>query len=621
MNPSSIFAFLFLCILFVGHQSGVYALAIPSFLFALWILMRQKKGKSARLKKGLLYLAIVPFSFWWFLSPSIEGQISPWLFFIPAWFCLFLALMQWRSLGRGGELVFVRFNALAAFLFSIRNPDTPAIIIAIFFVLLFLWNIRPRLPLLKWGISLAIAFTISFAIVFTTITVKKNQSQRHSGEWTEDYYLSRHMMGFDPVSSLGSFEKNYKSNFDDQIVLRLWTSTPPVYFKALAYERYLQGLWKVSNDYEVLYPSRFEVDYALFESKLKTENETEKVWVQSAINTFHYLFAPSNATGVSVKAGDSIYYYKGGSWQVPGIERSDWYYYKQTNILDTNLISSFLNIADRDLALVKEVSSVMGLDTLLSAQEKVKRIRTYFVTHFKYSLYLPIKKNDNPLRVFWDTKTGYCEYYATLATLVLRYQKIPARYVVGFAYPELAEDKEYAFFRRRNSHAWVEYFDSSWKTSDPTPIVAQSEETYSFWLRTQEKIKAKTAYFMHVIKEGAWRQKLDAWQVITENWLTDFRFYLVLASLFGFYLLFQKKRKKHISNKLDLRELQWRKSLIKALSHLAKMGYPIQPGETIGNYVLRLNALKTVPNNKDFHKQIDLLRKYQKERWRPLSID
>ena len=86
MNPSSIFAFLFLCILFVGHQSGVYALAIPSFLFALWILMRQKKGKSARLKKGLLYLAIVPFSFWWFLSPSIEGQISPWLFFIPAWF-------------------------------------------------------------------------------------------------------------------------------------------------------------------------------------------------------------------------------------------------------------------------------------------------------------------------------------------------------------------------------------------------------------------------------------------------------------------------------------------------------------------------------------------------------
>ena len=54
MNPSSIFAFLFLCILFVGHQSGVYALAIPSFLFALWILMRQKKGKSARLKRASL---------------------------------------------------------------------------------------------------------------------------------------------------------------------------------------------------------------------------------------------------------------------------------------------------------------------------------------------------------------------------------------------------------------------------------------------------------------------------------------------------------------------------------------------------------------------------------------
>ncbi len=621
MNPWSIFALISICILFLGYQSGVVFLAIAAFLFATWIFSRQRSGRVAQLHKGILYLAIIPFSFWWFLSPSIEGQISPWLFFIPAWFCLFLALMQWRSLGRGGELVFVRFNALAAFLFSIRNPDRYSVVIAVLFIAVFLWHIRPRLSLAKWLISLTSVILISFLTLFISTTVKANQTQKRSGNWGEDYYLSRHIMGFDPVASLGSFEKNYDSKYDDQIVLRLWTSTPPIYFKAVAYERFFQGLWKVSNHYDVFYPERYEVDYALFELESKTENPVEKVWVQSALNTFHYLFAPSNATGVSVKAADSVYYYRGGVWHSPGIERSDWYYFKNSVSLDTAFTSSFLSIEKRDLALVRKASLEMGLDTLLSVSEKVKRIRSYIATHFRYSLYLPIKKKNNALQVFWDTKSGYCEYYATLATLLLRDQKIPARYVVGFAFPEFAENGKYSFFRRRHSHAWVEYFDSSWKITDPTPIVAQSDEIEGYWTRLQEKIKAQTAYVMHVIKEGAWRQKLDTWQVITEKWLTSFEFYLVIALLFGVFFFIKRRKRRLYSYHFDTREMEWRSTLKKALGILEKMGYRIGEGETIGNFIIRVETLNKDRNAKVFEKQIIILKKYQKERWRPLSID
>lgn len=619
MNHQNIFFLLCLSILFVGYQSGVYILAIPALLFAFQIWLSNKKGTAHPLRKRFLYLAILPFSFWWFISPSIEGQISPWLFFIPAWYCLFLALMQWRSIGNGGELVFVRFNVLAAFLFSIRNPDRYAIVLAILFVAFFLWHIRPRLSLLKWIISLYSVFIISFLILFVSTTIKSNRSQGRAEKWSEDFYLSRHMIGFDPVAALGSFGKNYNSKYDDQIVLRLWTSTPPIYFKSITYERYIKGLWKISNNFDVFYPERYDVDYAIFESNLKTEEKVEKVWVQSVLKTFQYLFAPSNAIGVSVKAADSVYYYRGGAWKSPEIERADWYYYFQPAFIDTSLSSSFLNIADRDLELVKNVSFSMGLDTLYSVPEKIARIKKYFLENFGYSLNLPLRKKDNPLEVFWKTREGFCEYFATLTTLVLRYHNIPARYVVGFAFPEFSENEKYAFFRRRNSHAWVEYFDSSWKIIDPTPIIVQRKKVDNFWSQIQEKIKAQSAYLIHKIKEGAWRQKLDVWQIRTEKILTSFEFYLILGAFFIAYFVI-KRRKAHLKpNYSDPRELYWRSKLKRALLLLEKMGYHRNAGETIGNFILRINAPTVSAKAKIFEKQIEILKTYQKERWRANS--
>ena len=72
------------------------------------------------------------------------------------------------------------------------------------------------------------------------------------------------------------------------------------------------------------------------------------------------------------------------------------------------------------------------------------------------------------------SKTGYCTYYATAMTLMLRSLDIPARYVTGYhamVTPNTGKNRYTRSILDENYHAWVEvYFDGiGWLTFDPTP--------------------------------------------------------------------------------------------------------------------------------------------------------
>ncbi|WP_135820372.1 transglutaminase domain-containing protein [Halostella litorea] len=70
----------------------------------------------------------------------------------------------------------------------------------------------------------------------------------------------------------------------------------------------------------------------------------------------------------------------------------------------------------------------------------------------------------------FEMDEGYCEYYATAMTAMLRTQDIPARYVVGYSQGQPVDENRYEV-RGMNAHAWVEvYFeDVGWVKFDPTP--------------------------------------------------------------------------------------------------------------------------------------------------------
>lgn len=70
----------------------------------------------------------------------------------------------------------------------------------------------------------------------------------------------------------------------------------------------------------------------------------------------------------------------------------------------------------------------------------------------------------------FEMNRGYCQYFATAMTVMLRSQDIPARYVVGFkGGTQIAEDRY--LITSDTGHAWVEvYFpDIGWIRFDPTP--------------------------------------------------------------------------------------------------------------------------------------------------------
>jgi hypothetical protein len=149
----------------------------------------------------------------------------------------------------------------------------------------------------------------------------------------------------------------------------------------------------------------------------------------------------------------------------------------------------YMNIPDSLRGKIKTLT-----DTILTAEEtehlsdlqKSKIIEKYLKNNYRYSLNVkPPDDNTNPVIYFlFQSKTGFCEHYATAMTLMVRSVGIPARVVTGFVGGELNTYGGYVIVRQSNAHSWVEaLIDGSWRRFDPTPSVStQPPSTFVLYL-------------------------------------------------------------------------------------------------------------------------------------------
>ncbi|MFC4450181.1 DUF3488 and transglutaminase-like domain-containing protein [Halorussus aquaticus] len=112
--------------------------------------------------------------------------------------------------------------------------------------------------------------------------------------------------------------------------------------------------------------------------------------------------------------------------------------------------------------------------------ETAARIESWLESNKTYSLNVSQPTGEDVASQFvFDMEKGYCEYFATSMTAMLRSQGVPARYVVGYSTGQSIGSNAYKV-RAMNAHAWVEaYFpDVGWVRFDPTPGSArlQSEQ-------------------------------------------------------------------------------------------------------------------------------------------------
>ncbi len=106
-----------------------------------------------------------------------------------------------------------------------------------------------------------------------------------------------------------------------------------------------------------------------------------------------------------------------------------------------------------------------------------RRIEAYLTSgEYTYDLQAPIAPpgRDSVDYFLFDSRTGFCEHFASAEVVLLRSLGVPARLATGFAGGEVSGDVR--TLTGQDAHAWVEVYEPArgWLTSDPTPAATGS---------------------------------------------------------------------------------------------------------------------------------------------------
>ncbi|MCW5604661.1 MAG: transglutaminase domain-containing protein [Burkholderiales bacterium] len=140
------------------------------------------------------------------------------------------------------------------------------------------------------------------------------------------------------------------------------------------------------------------------------------------------------------------------------------------------------------------------------------RNQSYF-----YTLSPPLLGEHSVDEFLFDTRSGFCEHYASAFTFLLRAAGIPARIVTGYQGGEVNPMGNYMIVRQADAHAWTEVWfkDEGWVRVDPTAAVSP--------LRVESGIAAAVPRTdplpLFVRGDYAWLQRLRlSWDMLANNW-------------------------------------------------------------------------------------------------------
>jgi len=110
-----------------------------------------------------------------------------------------------------------------------------------------------------------------------------------------------------------------------------------------------------------------------------------------------------------------------------------------------------------------------------SRAELINAVYRYFSENpFSYTLSPEGLEDERPMEDFlFNTRSGYCEHYASAFTTIMRWLDIPARVVVGYQGGRSINNGTFLEVRYSDAHAWSEvWLDGYWQRVDPTSAVS-----------------------------------------------------------------------------------------------------------------------------------------------------
>lgn len=309
------------------------------------------------------------------------------------------------------------------------------------------------------------------------ILLKKSHNLWHS------YYRGKNR---DPFKSHINFGETGRLKNSDEIIMRVdASSTPPFLFKEASYSLFTNRSWIGQQRDFTFLPALDETNWNLIAPPHKPG---KAISVQYNLPKEMGLL-PYPPGGYRLKS-DTIFEIEMNSDGIlkiidgAAIISYDLLYHPQMHHTKDLPSPRNFDIPEREEYALQQIIDQLDASDLPDVK-KITAITHFFQKHFSYSLNF-VGKEAYPTALgnfLLHRKSGFCEYYATATTLLLRLYDIPSRYVVGYAVTEKSWLEKQYVVRKRHSHAWSEAFiDNQWRIVDTTPSnwVTKDREQSSF---------------------------------------------------------------------------------------------------------------------------------------------
>ena len=280
------------------------------------------------------------------------------------------------------------------------------------------------------------------------------------------FETKKNQLGIPDKISLGSFqnisdsEENvfiFKTNIQDEV--------QKYYFRVKVFDKLSISKDWLNSEYKIL--------LAQFKNSFKVSNTIEKQDVDASLIMFphekkwfpkldNYNFENSNLNLNLINNTLTTN-------KIVTNKKSYKLIYDKRDIIYQKKLLDFYTLLPNNISPKLKQWAKINFENTNDPKDYLEKILNEFKTNdFFYSL-TPVNQGNDYENFFFNTKTGYCEYYAGTFTILARLVGIPARIVTGYYGGSFNNLGDFYTFKQRDAHSWVEIFiDNNWVLYDPT---------------------------------------------------------------------------------------------------------------------------------------------------------
>jgi len=300
-------------------------------------------------------------------------------------------------------------------------------------------------------------------------------------------------VGFSSSGKLSSIQ-TIMEDTNSEVVLRVTSAASPGYLRAMAFITYRPSEWKEGSNRSHVAPDERRLFGRMSLFRLSNRQANREMTVRHESTVIDALFTPLGACSIEAPFDDLDRDDDDGTLKARDTRANLTYHIDYSTSLNMDppspdMIRRMTNLQYVD-ARFRPLANRIFRNCRTTA-EKIEAVTEYFHTNYTYSLGLSVPADQDPVTYFLlQASTGYCEYFATGAALLLRLVDVPTRYVTGFFVSDRDEDGKSWVARNMDAHAWVEAWDAernTWVIVEATSQDALASNSLDdSWLENQK---------------------------------------------------------------------------------------------------------------------------------------